>query len=186
MHALDVAHCVFALSLQGGAAARVNLGQAPFRFDLGAALAPAAGATHGRGGGGAADADELASVVSSAGALSLGGGAPGARPWRTSVGGESIRSSLSGHGAAAPEGGGDTAGLAGLRGVASGAAERLAAGLRQLARNWSARSYGSEVDEDVRAALQRFSSDLGRRESASTSGLQGVLAWLGIGGSVHE
>eukprot|EP00892_Ulva_mutabilis_P001309 jgi/Ulvmu1/11179/UM072_0015.1 len=191
MHALDVAHSLFAVSLQGGAAVRVNLGQAPFRFDLGTALAPPA-PRRGAGRSVAGDADDCASVASSAGALSLGGGAAGrARAWRASVGGGSARSSIargsraSSDGeaakAAAAAGGGD-----GVDAATSDAADRLAASLRQLARDWSSRSYGSELNADVRAALHRLGSDLGRRDSAVGGGLEGVLAWLGIRGSAHE
>lgn len=182
MHALDVAHSMFALSLQGGATVRVNLGQTPFRFDVGAALAaPRSSDRASR----AADDDDRASVASSAGALSIGGAS--GRGWRTSIAGESAQSRMSGSSGCRSDGGGGDA-IAAVGGGGFAAADRIAAQLRQLARNWSARSYGSEVDEDVRTALWRLGSDIRRRDSASAApgGLEGVLAWLGIAGSARE
>lgn len=181
MHALDVAHSMFALSLQGGATVRVNLGQTPFRFDVGEALAAPHAVRGARAGGApaAGDADERASVTSSVGGLSLGGAS--SRAWRTSLGG----------GSAASEGGESCGGapvddtLEGGGGL--GAADRIAASLRELARNWSARSYGSEIDDDVRSALQRLGSDVRRCDSgAAGGGLDAVLTWLGLGGTARR
>lgn len=109
VHPIDVAHCIFAVSLSGGAAATLNLGQRKFHFDLGGLFESAA-----------ADMSKSGSVRS---ALSLAGsvadtlasqglnqrslaGSLSVVNWRMSVGGRSARSQRSFCGAASEFGAG--------------------------------------------------------------------------------
>lgn len=92
VHPIDVAHCIFAVSISGGAAADFNLGQRKFQFDLGGLFASAAASRSGSMGGalsfGGSVASQGLNAQSHAGSVS-------AANWRVSLGGCSARSNRS-------------------------------------------------------------------------------------------
>ena len=91
VHPIDVAHCIFAVSISGGAAAELNLGQRKFRFDLGGLFTNTASRP-----GSLAGALSLAGSVASQGLNPQSHtGSMAAVNWRLSVGGCSVRSNRS-------------------------------------------------------------------------------------------
>jgi hypothetical protein len=104
VHAIDVAHCIFAISLSGGAAASLNLGQRKFQFDLGE-LFPGAVAADSQAAS-AAGAVSLAGSVTSQGCKQRSLADSASVNWRVSVGSQSARSQLSSPGPASGCGGG--------------------------------------------------------------------------------
>lgn len=95
VHSVDIAHSMFAVSLSGGAAVSLNLGQRKFHFDLGNLFASAA-AQMSKTGSVASAISQGGSIASSVTSQAHGdrslAGSLSVLNWRVSVGGRSARS----------------------------------------------------------------------------------------------